>query len=822
MHSFAKQQSCRSWNSYLFGAVLVTLGLLPQFSFGQANPIKPTPLASGPTVTGSVLLPNKMAAGDANVFLLANPENSFRLPTDPMRTVTDAAGKFTFDSVPPHGYRIWAETQEFTTLERKLSGVQLLVAESASGPVDPIRLELHAGCGYDVTVVERSSRTPIADAKISFGWTDIVREYSTATDGVAKIRQLAMADWYFVVQADGYATQFLKTTQQELGTVLPLEFELRPGGELVGTVRDGDGTPVGDATVTLSSAELSMAPSYGRVTTNADGGYQFKGLPLGKSLRLAANKDDYERASLECSVVQVDAPVHTDVTMRRLSYGGDIQVTVVDLDDKPISGAELLNRGNSTADVRNATTNENGVAVIQNVYTGFRGCNVAVRADGFVPQLLAVQPGTVDSPTQWRVQLEPGLTLKGRVIDAEGSPSQGVRVYYNGGEQGFNDLGGLVKTDVKGEFEIRGLKDPTSITVYTPPQFAPIRNMPVSVEMDEFLEIQMVPAASIRIRAVDANTGKPIPTFNVRLGFCEEREAGDPESSGIPATLIQQGVNVLGTQEEFRLEGQAPGAVYKAIVSAAGYEPTTLARAVATADNIDAMTAELQPMREEDYQMVAGTLLDADQNPISGASVRLLLGSEIPIPSKNGGGQMEGWRFYHWDLLSRDDIENRDKCVQLLKAVSDENGRFEFPNVKRFTPWMELFYFGRDLMPQRYSNLRNYTDESLANLKPIAEHPASLVVKLVGDRGKEAHSIGISGEEYISGPNSVALAFGSESKELDESRVAEFSNLPSGTYQISVTAKPTPLSGTSGIVFPIIASKKISIVAGEKHEVNFD
>ncbi|MCS7470429.1 carboxypeptidase-like regulatory domain-containing protein [Stieleria sp. ICT_E10.1] len=93
-------------------------------------------------------------------------------------------------------------------------------------------------------------------------------------------------DWYFVIQADGFATEFKKTSEQKLGSVLPMRFELKRGGSLVGTVRDEDGVPLADAKVSVSPADISMSPGYGKTATDSKGNYSFDGLPIGRPLRV--------------------------------------------------------------------------------------------------------------------------------------------------------------------------------------------------------------------------------------------------------------------------------------------------------------------------------------------------------------------------------------------------------------------------------------------------------------------------------------------------------------------------------------------------------
>ena len=493
-------------------------------------------------------------------------------------------------------------------------------------------------------------------------------------------------------------------------------------------------------------------------------------------------------------------------------------VTVFDEKNHPVLGAKLYNHGRSSRDLKEATTDETGSARLSNVEKTHSGYAVIVKADSYIPQRIPFAPGTKDKPTELVVALKPGRTIDGIVVKPDGSPAPNLRVYYNGGEYGGNELGGRVNTDAQGRFQLLGMPEQSTVTVYTPREFAPISRLPVPVDTDKVFRIQMKVAGAIRVRAIDADSGKPIPAFNVKIGFSEIRKPGDPRIAGISSTLTQQGVNIQGTKKSYELSGQTIGAPFKVIVSANGYVSSTIPRVEAQPANLaEIMDVALKPLNAEDYQVVSGRLLHADGSPIAGAAVRLLLGSEIPRPTN---GRMSGWRFYHWGLLSGDDIENRDKCVQLLKTVSGSDGKFKFEGVMRDTPWMELFYFRKDLMPQRYSNLRARTDEELTQLELEAEVASTLTVDIDRSKHKNVHSVALSAENYVSGTNAVRLAYSSETIEIGEDNSVTFKHLPSGRYTVSLRAEPIRGERNSFTV-QTITSAPVILAPGQSANATF-
>ena len=128
-----------------------------------------------------------------------------------------------------------------------------------------------------------------------------------------------------------------------------IEVELRPGTELSGHVRDGDGSPVAGARLQLTVVATgegnpqmvmfrAMMPASNGPTvyTRKDGSYRFPTLALG-DYKLTAGAPEFVSSHLELSILD-EAPVTQDVT---LSQGGDLEGRVVDPDGRPLAGAEV-------------------------------------------------------------------------------------------------------------------------------------------------------------------------------------------------------------------------------------------------------------------------------------------------------------------------------------------------------------------------------------------------------------------------------------------------------------------------------------------------
>lgn len=799
--------------------------VLVAVAFGE----EPKPVPVGSEFEGVVTDSDGAAVAGATVYLRKSPKGSVTLPVKVMERTTDPEGQFAFDELENGPYRVWAETDSQTSLQKKLGGLRLNVKAGVDGPAKPVALSLHPGCGYDVSILDAETKEPIQEATVEFGWTDIARSYTTDETGVAKVRNLAVDNWYFIIRADGYATEFKRTSEQKLGSVLPVKFELGPGGTLIGTVKDQDGNPVAGARVYCSGEKIAMSPNYARVNTNENGGFRVDGLPLTSGLRLRVSKVGYDNTYESVSVVSASPPTRQEFTLKKLPYGGDVRIKVVDKQGRPISGAAVLNGGRSSSQKREAKTDADGVCELKNVFAMHQNreqAEVTVQAKGFRAQAVRVEPGPKGEPREHTVVVEPGKTLFGKLLTPDLDPAAGVRVYFDHGENG-DELGGRVETDKEGRFTIDGLGDSTVLTVYLPNGFAPIKKREVVV-VEEELAIVLEVAGVIRLRAVNADNGERIPEFNVKIGFCRETKPGDPSPGGINSQLINPGVNVQGTAKEYLLDNQIVGVPYKVIVSAEGYESKELARVV-TVSGPDAKLQDvaLKPSNPEDYQTVAGQLLDADGKPIVGAAVRLVVGNAIPeakFDPRSRRSTMTGWRFYHWDLLRRDDLENRDQCKQYLKTVSDANGRFEFKGVSRLAPWLEVFYTGKDLMSQRYSNLRDYDDSELLDLELTAERPATVTVTLLSFDPDEIGAVRLQADDYSRGVNTTKLAYSYESISPEPGqRSIVFRNLPSGAYSVAVTAKPVERreNGTRMQSIKTLKLKPLTVEEGAEATVEF-
>lgn len=527
---------------------------------------------------GTVKTAKGKPVGGAIVYLRWN-DGQNRLPRKTLKTTTDDEGRYALSTDLPGPYQIWAEGDGLTSLKEFLRGQRIVPTKDETGPfITDITVE--KACDYNVTIVSAETQDPIEGAKIHFGWTDIERQYTTDMNGVASIRGLASNDWYFVIKAEGYATFFEKTSPQALGTTTELKYELKPGTSAEINLRDQNDDPVTGAIVEIQFDKLSMTPHIIPYPsrTNEDGKLLVTGLPRDTEMRMVLSKDGYQFGWDKFEVDGKQELEQLNFVGEKFPYGGDVEFEVTDEKGQPIAGATLKNPSGSSRRYRLATTDMGGVARLDNLYRCLDKKYVTIKAQGKIPQRLEIEPGPKGKPKLFKVTLKTGKTLKGVVLTPNGKPApKNTRIYFNEGEHGEWD-GGRVTTNSEGRFVIHGLPDFTTITVYTPQKYEPIEDLKFDLADGKEVEIKMIPAAVLRVRAIDETTGEPIPEFNVRLGSCKARQEGDRPGNGIYAHLVNPGVNIHGTQKEYTLDHQFAGAVYKVTVSAKGYQTKTIER----------------------------------------------------------------------------------------------------------------------------------------------------------------------------------------------------------------------------------------------------
>jgi len=373
-----------------------TLRLVPVANEGHDSPANALANASvqeqQPHVRGTVSKAEGIPVANATVYLVEVPKQQWRLPVEHVNCQSDAAGEFDFADVPPGNYMLWAEGDGLTSLKKMLQGKRVTVGQQ-TGP-EPVSLQMIPGCNYEVSVVSAIDNSPIENAEITFGWTDIDRSYRTDETGIARIGGLAPHTWHFIIRAEGFATTFNKSALQTSGSTTEVQFELQPGASIRGAVVDEEGFPIADSTVYCGSNEAVMSPGFARVQTDMQGEFEISGLPTHHQLVLSVSPDSHQRQRIEPTLEEAGSVTEFELVCKKIPYGGDVVLTVLGEDGTPVEGAEVFNRGTASNDVRSAVTDSEGKARLVDMYHFEDLCNVVVRAKGKVPTAFLMESGS--------------------------------------------------------------------------------------------------------------------------------------------------------------------------------------------------------------------------------------------------------------------------------------------------------------------------------------------------------------------------------------------------------------------------------------------
>ena len=370
-------------------------------------------------------------AAAALVILLPPPPKGeeFYIGKLPLRhTTTDARGTFSFAGLAPGRYHVWANLEHFSSHIRRIRGEVVIIAESGEPP-KPVELRLVRAVRVTVRVKEKATGKPIPNATVQPRWSDFVDDFTTDRDGQVQAQPFTPERWLLDVWADGFCKSS-RWINLDIGSDAEAEFQLDPGGDLEGIVREPSGKPVPSLGLCLFPAGSFEQIAY--VETDAGGRYRLEHLPLNIGLRiLRFTKGDYFHE--EIPVRLTGRSKELNLTLRLRPHGGSIAGVVLDQQGRPIGGAELVNPGGASYELREAKTGSDGRFRLENLYENIGGKEVIVRAKGFAPKRLKVEPGPAAKPAEVTITLERGHRVKGRVTDGKGRPLEGVRVDFAGG-----------------------------------------------------------------------------------------------------------------------------------------------------------------------------------------------------------------------------------------------------------------------------------------------------------------------------------------------------------------------------------------------------
>jgi len=370
-------------------------------------------------------------------------------------TTTDAMGDFKITAKERlSGSFLVAMTKpSFTELVRDLElkpdGLPLYVAETLQGSLALSgRIESAAG------------RRPVAGADLEL--TAVYQRWQSASgsDGRFRIEGIPPGRGELIVTAGGFGRERRRIAN--LAEPGELVIALTPERVVRISVLDDAGRPV-------MGAELEVADEargdFRSALTDANGEAEFRGMHFETRDLLArlAHEDHVSSQGFDRKLeLPADQPEskHDLVMQRAAKVSGLVKVA---REERPLYGARVMIGSDAADDSPRDWTDQEGRFEIHGVAPG--DTIVTVHMAGFAPELQTVTTHSGEA-SQLVVELSPGATVSGTVVDAEDQPIEGAEVAAIKW-RGHSTLGLRAMTDQAGKFVIESAPpDEFEVEVY--------------------------------------------------------------------------------------------------------------------------------------------------------------------------------------------------------------------------------------------------------------------------------------------------------------------------------------------------------------------
>jgi len=404
------------------------------------------------------------------------------------------------------------EPAEFELLGlRFLADNALPPLERTDGPEFPVRVVDSEGKGIEgVTVTVDAER---------LNWS---RSAKTDASGSVKLRAMdnPSGEHMLRVEKKGMVTLDLQKSQWHEGQTwkLPRTVKLPRAVRYGGMVKTEDGKPLAGVSVNMAlrhGTPGTMVKWDVAVLTDAAGRWLSPALPAESRFpSVTLRHPEYALAKVENPSVKDMRRQQATLVMHR---GVLLKGQVVGPDGRPVADAHLTRdiEGDGMVAGR-ARTDRDGRFAFATPQLG--GTVLTVQAKGFAPVIVPVDqvPGMADVV----VRLEPGGTIRGRVVDQDGKPLVGVGMSVEQWRWLHNAISWSGRTDAEGRFAWHEAPADTVQFGFYKNGRMRLSQYPFEVGEEE-QTITMPPVLRIRGTVTDAETGKPMRGCTVLPGFVD-------------------------------------------------------------------------------------------------------------------------------------------------------------------------------------------------------------------------------------------------------------------------------------------------------------
>jgi thiol-disulfide isomerase/thioredoxin len=291
-----------------------------------------------------------------------------------------------------------------------------------------------------------------------------------------------------------------------------------------GIVRNEAGEPISGATIELrsfrsgSSGRLDLHPYPAR--TDAQGRWWFDQAPDDPlSLSIRISHPDYVDKSY--FIYRDAAPrkaLREKTWTTMLTEGISITGVILNGKGQPIGGARIGLGGLDQELYPIVTSNKKGLFRTERVATG-ESFQLIAAATGRAPALIEIESEPDMDPVEFR--LEPGYTIRGRVVDESGAPLPGAMIDIYRWRGQYLTLHCKARTKGAGRFELKDAPPDPVFASITRWDHQPLRDVELSPSIRPLI-LTLESQYRVRGRVTDAETGRPIPEFTIFKRFVDE------------------------------------------------------------------------------------------------------------------------------------------------------------------------------------------------------------------------------------------------------------------------------------------------------------
>ena len=431
---------------------------------------------------------------------------------------------------------------------------------------------------------------------------------SATTDTAGKVTLRAannpMDEHALRVVKKGMATAY---RQANKGGGFPKTVTLLRASPYGGTVRDAAGQPIANAVVHIGarSTHLQAGGQRWQATplTDSTGRWRTSPLPVEHvSLSVSLQHSDYVSESLDTPPAAEMRQGAAALVMRR---GSALQGTVLSPKREPVARAAVTQGpGRHYRGYASVRTDPNGRFAFPHRQLG--KTTLIVEATGSAPAMVPLAVGS-EMP-DITVRLEPGHTLRGRVLDPVGKAVAGVAVAARSWRE-HDVMSWQTRTDGDGRFTWSGAPPDAVQFRFLKKGYMTVEKRALTATQEEH-KIVLLPLLRISGTITDAATGDPIADCKVMPGTYYSAQAAHPHWDRHSARQCRDGRYTVS------FDTVRPGLAVR--VEAPGYLPGVSPKFLPE-EGSHTLDFQLEKAAE-----IAGTIRLPDGNPAEGAEVYLL------------------------------------------------------------------------------------------------------------------------------------------------------------------------------------------------------